>query len=264
MVIMARRLILTIISLIVLGIAIVILFLKTTIDMADFFTQLAVGLTLLLPIIGYWGFKPYIDRFLEKRKNSLDSNKLIEESNEINLGHPIFENNIYHYKSREELPKFSDLTNYATESVDICALTSTLMILQHSDVIKKSIRKGIKFTFLLFDKHSEHLDTYKKILENSEDLENQITTSMKRLCKMKKQLGSSNIIIKTYNSFEKIGTIIVDKNNDRAIIKIEEYNMSNPNMRRNEIVFKRDNPDYYQSCLDNYNNLLEKSNNYNC
>ena len=214
--------------------------------MADFFTQLAVGLTLLLPIIGYWGFKPYIDRYLEKRK-TLDSNKLIEESNEINLGHPKFENNIYHYNSREELPKFSDLINYATESVDICAITSILMILQHSDVIKKSIRKGIKFTFLLFDKYSEHLDTYKKILENSEDLENQITTSMERLCKMKKELGSSNIIIKTYNSFERIGTIIVDKNNDRAIIKIEEYNVGNPNSRRNEIVFKTHNPDYYQS-----------------
>ena len=70
MAIMARRLILTIISLIALGIAIVILFLKTTIDMTDFFTQLAVGLTLLLPIIGYWGFKPSIDRYLERRKES--------------------------------------------------------------------------------------------------------------------------------------------------------------------------------------------------
>lgn len=30
----------------------------------------------------------------------------------------------------------------------------------------------------------------------------------------------------------------MDKNNDRGIIKIEEYNMGNPNMKRNEIVFK--------------------------
>lgn len=91
-------------------------------------------------------------------------------------------------KDSEEFTKFSDLINYATESLDICAITSTLMILQHSNVIKKSIRKGIKFTFLLFDKYSEHLDTYNKILENSEDLENEIITSMKRLCKMKKNL----------------------------------------------------------------------------
>ena len=197
---------------------------------------------------------------MERRKSSVD----FEESKELNLGHPKFKNNIYHYNSREELPKFSDLINYATESVDICAISSTLMILQHSDVIKKSIRKGIKFTFLLFDKYSEHLGTYKKILENSEDLENQITTSMKQLCKMKKEFGSNNLIIKTYNSFERTGIIIVDKNNERAIIKIEEYNVGNPNSRRNEIVFKTRNPKYYQSFLDSYNSLLEKLNDYNC
>lgn len=257
---MTRRLILTIISIISLGIAIVGIFINTTINMADFYTQLLVGLILLIPIIGVWGCKPYIDRFLERRKSSFD----FEENKELKLGHPKFENKIYHYHSREELPKFSDLINYATESVDICAITSELMVLQHSNVIKNAIRRGIKFTFLLFDKYSEYIDTYKKILENSEDLENQITTSIKRLCEMKKEFGSSNIIIKTYNSFEKIGIIVVDKNKDRAFIKIEEYNVGNPDSRRNELVFKKCNSEYYQSYLDKYNSLLENSNNYTC
>jgi hypothetical protein len=41
----------------------------------------------------------------------------------MKLGHQdSVENNVYHYNSREELPKFSNLINYATESLDICAL----------------------------------------------------------------------------------------------------------------------------------------------
>ena len=141
MAIMARRLILTIISLIALGIAIVILFLKTTIDMTDFFTQLAVGLTLLLPIIGYWGFKPSIDRYLERRKESNKVKREIGKPNSIEKG-------IQHYNSRDRIP-LKEILDNANDSVDMSALTFTVITYEDSSLIERKLKKRNKIYFCI-------------------------------------------------------------------------------------------------------------------
>ena len=226
-------------------------------DILNFLPQIIIPSIFAILI---WGFRQRIwDKLFPKAKD-LQELKIFHPPSEMKLGHPhSFENDIYYYNSREDLPKFNDFINYATESIDISAITSTLMILQHSNVIKNALKKGIKFTFLLLDKNSEHIDTYKKILKNSEDLENQISTSIERLCGIKKELDTYNLAIKTYDLFENVGIIVVDKNKDKALIKIEEYNSDNPNRRRNELAFKIHNTDFYESSLTEYNKLLDES-----
>jgi len=257
---MERRLILTIISLIVLGIAIVILFLKTNIDMADFFTQLAVGLTLLLPIIGYWGFKPFIDRYLERRKESINENKQNQEKTitKPNTG-------IQYYNTRDDLPKFKELIDSATKTVDMSALSYYLMILGQSNVIKKALKKGRKFTFLILDVNSKEVDKYIQTLENAKDLKNHINSTLEILCELKKELkDKDNLTIKTYDSFPKHGITLIDKDTENALVKVEYYNFDNPKTRANKIAYKVDNPDFYESSLTDYNELLEKSKDYIC
>ena len=48
------------------------------------------------------------------------------------------------------------------------------------------------------------------------------------------------------------------------MVKVEQYNFDNPNTRRNKIAYKVDNPDFYESSLSEYNELLEKSKEYVC
>ena len=72
------------------------------------------------------------------------------------------------------------------------------------------------------------------------------------------------LTIKTYDSFQKYGIIIIDKDTENALVKVEQYNFDNPNTRRNKIAYKVDNPDFYESSLSEYNELLEKSKEYVC
>ena len=235
------------------------------INLVDFYTGLAISLVLSILALLSWTFKPELDRFSEKRKKSLEIDKQNKEMVQRTIGKPNkIDNGIQHYDTREDLPKFNELINSATETVDMSAITYTIMILHHSNVIKKALKKGIKFTFLLLDKDSDEVDKYIQVLENAKDLKHHIISSIESLCDIKRELkDKDNLLIKTYDSFERKGMIIIDKNKD-GLIKVEEYNFDNPINRRNKIAYKIDKPDFYQTCVNEYTELLEKSKDYVC
>ena len=81
---------------------------------------------------------------------------------------------------------------------------------------------------------------------------------------LKKELNKDNLTIKTYDSFQKHNIIIIDKDTENALVKVEYYNFDNPKTRPNKITYKVDNPDFYESSLMDYNELLEKSKDYVC
>lgn len=181
------------------------------------------------------------------------------------LGNPRIAEGIQQYENRDDLPKFKELIASATETVDMSGLSFTLMILQHSNVIKKALKKGIKFTFLILDVDSKEVDKYSQTFENAKDLKNHINCTLEILCELKKELkDKDNLTVKTYDSFQKYGIIIIDKGKVNALIKVEEYNLNNPDTRRNKIAYKIDNPEFYESSLSEYNELLEKSKDYVC
>jgi len=86
------------------------------------------------------------------------------------LGSPRIVEGIQQYENRDELPKFKELIATATETVEMSGLSFTLMILQHSNVIKNALKKGRKFTFLILDVNSKEVDKYSQTLENANDL----------------------------------------------------------------------------------------------
>jgi len=153
----------------------------------------------------------------------------------------------------------------ATETVDMSALSYYLMILDHSNVIKKALKKGTKFTLLILDTNSKEVEKYIQTLENGKYLKQQINSVLEILCELKKELkNKDNLMIKTYDSFQKHNIIIIDKDTEYALVKVEYYNFDNPKTRANKIAYKVDNPDFYESSLTDYNELLEKSKDYIC
>ena len=181
------------------------------------------------------------------------------------LGSPRIIEGIQQYENSDELPKFKELMTSAKETVDMSGLSFTLMILQHFNVIKKALKKGRKFTFLILDVNSKEVEKYSQTFENAKDLKSHINSTLEFLCELKKELkDKNNLTIKTYDSFQKYGIIIIDKDTENALVKVEQYNFDNPNTRRNKIVYKVDNPDFYESSLSEYNELLEKSKEYVC
>jgi len=96
-------------------------------------------------------------------------------------------------------------------------------------------------------------------------LKNHINSTLEILCDLKKELkDKDNLTIKTYDLFQRHGIIIIDRDKEHTLIKVEYYNLDNPDTRRNRIAYKVDNPDFYDSSLMDYNELLEKSTDYNC
>ena len=190
-----------------------------------------------IPFILAWGFKDRIRKWFSHGKET--SNNIISSNSDSitkRIGKPTnIENGIQHYDEREDLPTFNELINSASETIDMSAISYALVILQHSNVINTALKKGIKFTLLTLDKDSNEVDKYIQSLENAKDLKHHITSSLEILCDMKKELkDKDNLIIKVYDSFEKYGIILIDKDKENGLIKIEEYNLDNPNSRRNK------------------------------
>jgi hypothetical protein len=221
----------------------------------------SIGTILIIRLYHY--LKKKKEKTIEIEKpTSINNNETQSQTISITkkLGNPRIAEGIQQYENRDELPKFKELIASATETVAMSGLSFTLMILPHSNVIKKALKKGIKFTFLILDVDSKEVDKYSQTFENAKDLKDHINSTLEILCELKKELkNKDNLTIKTYDSFQRYGIIIIDKDKENALIKVEEYNFVNPDTRRNKIAYKIDNPDFYESALSEYNELLEKS-----
>ena len=201
-----------------------------------------------------------IEKSISTNNNETQSQQTISVTKKLDSSRII--EGIQKYENSDELPKFKELMASAMETVDISGLSFTLMILQHSNVIKKALKKGRKFTFLILDADSKEVEKYSQTFENAKNLKNHIDSTLEILCELKKELkNKNNLTIKTYELFQKYSIIIIDKDTENALVKIEQYNFNNPNTRRNKIVYKVDNPDFYGSSWIEYNELLEKSKN---
>lgn len=204
-----------------------------------------------------------IEKSISTNNNETQSQQTISVTKKLGSSRII--EGIQQYENSDELPKFKELMTSATKTVDMSGLSFTLMILQHFNVIKKALKKGRKFTFLILDGDSKEVEKYSQTFENAKDLKNHINSTLEILCELKKQLkDKNNLTIKTYDLFQKYGIIIIDKDTENALVKVEQYNFDNPNTRRNKIAYKVDNPDFYESSWIEYNELLEKSKDYVC
>ena len=187
-----------------------------------------------------------IEKSISTNNNETQSQQTISVTKKLDSSRII--EGIQKYENSDELPKFKELMASAMETVDISGLSFTLMILQHSNVIKKALKKGRKFTFLILDADSKEVEKYSQTFENAKNLKNHIDSTLEILCELKKELkNKNNLTIKTYDSFQKYGIVIIDKDTENALVKVEQYNFYDPNTRRNRIAYRIDNPDFYES-----------------
>jgi hypothetical protein len=212
--------------------------------------------------------KNYVKR---KKENTLEIDKCLSNnktrtiSNTKKLGSPSIVEGIKKYENRDYLPKLNQLIANANKTVDMSALSYYLMILDHVNVIKKALKKGTKFTLLILDTNSKEVEKYSQTLEDGKYLKQHINSVLKILCELKKELkNKDNLMIKTYDSFQKHNIIIIDKDTEYALVKVEYYIFDNPETRANKLAYKVDNPDFYESSLTDYKELLEKSKDYIC
>ena len=121
-----------------------------------------------------------IEKSISTNNNETQSQQTISVTKK--LGSPRIIEGIQQYENSDELPKFKELMTSATETVDMSGLSFTLMILQHFNVIKKALKKGRKFTFLILDVDSKEVDKYSQTFENAKDLKNHINSTLEILC----------------------------------------------------------------------------------
>ena len=80
-----------------------------------------------------------IEKSISTNNNETQSQQTISVTKKLDSSRII--EGIQKYENSDELPKFKELMASAMETVDISRLSFTLMILQHSNVIEKALKK---------------------------------------------------------------------------------------------------------------------------
>jgi hypothetical protein len=257
----SRRKVIGLLSIIGVIIIVVSLSVMGVIDLTDFYTQLAVGLILLIPTIGYFTLGPEIERRTTSRISTAESPRRTEQgpsSVSQVVGSPnSIENKIQHYNTRDEL-RFGELLSLAHKKIEMSALTFYIVTLQYLGDVETTINRGVKITFLLLDPHSKHVQRYTQSLHASQDMKYQIEKSLELLCDLKNRLDSrlrEKLEIKTYDSYTDRSIIVIDS----KIIKVEDRPMgSDSKSRPNHLTFKKDNKDYFRQYLREHNRIVGK------
>lgn len=153
------------------------------INLVEYATQLAVGLTLVALGVAYWMFRPRIDRWTEITHNNrtpriiehwaLFSHAKRNPDVRREVIHPI-----HHYNSRQELPSFSKMLSITGNSVDFVGLDFRIIIHQFMSVIRDLIYRNVRVTFLLLDPNSRYVDVQSKTLFAASDLKESIQKSL--------------------------------------------------------------------------------------
>ncbi|MGA9155134.1 MAG: hypothetical protein WBZ36_31510 [Candidatus Nitrosopolaris sp.] len=236
---MRKRIGLAAIAVIVVVVA--ILFRFGGVKLTDFNTQLAVGLSLMVPVILYFMFKPEI----ESRLRPSHLKKMVEQTQP--QPDTLEGDVIRHYATRDEL-KFHHMLSIAHDSVEMLALTFTIVTEQYYDELNYALSKGISLTFLLLDPNSKETRRQRGLYHRSDDLKYQIRNSLKVLCSLKRKFPDK-IIIKLYDARALRGITVIDrKNSDNAWIRVERRELDSvPNSRPSDAWFRREEEDRFDS-----------------
>jgi hypothetical protein len=237
--------------------------------MSEFTTQLAVGLAMLLPFIAAFTFKPEISKLINLRVKHVENIPAIstekiqtKRKGVTKLGYPdSIEKGVQIYNRRSHIP-LEVLFAEAQQSIAMLAVTFHTITTNQIEILRETIYRGVRITFLILDLASTHAVNRKEDFHEGEEVKHHIERSIRVLCEEKKNLPSSfkdNLIIKTYDRKIKHSIMIIDNN----LIKIEEHPIgSSPDFRRNSLAFKSDNGPFFQQHLTEYHQIDSK--NYEC
>jgi hypothetical protein len=238
------------------------------INLIEYITQLAVGLTLLILGIIYWIFRPKIDYWVESKtsmKRSIPTkimNDEDEETKPIDASANI--EPVHHYNTRDELP-FANMLSIAKSTVEMSAVSFTILTLQHYEDVRSAIARGLKFTFLILEPNSQYVEKQTEFYHASDDLKNQIEKAISRLCNLQKEYPEG-VILRTYDSLARYSITIIDRDNtDNAWARIERRPVgSDSNSRSSEAAYRKYDIGFFNQSKDEYDKILRRSKIYDC
>lgn len=172
------------------------------------------------------------------------------------------EHGIRYYRLRSELPKIDHILSLdMIESVEILSVTSYILMLDHWVSIESAVNRGVKMTFLILDPQDSSSVNVQKQIYRGKDIKQQIKTSIRDLCKIKKGLTGGmkkNLMIFTYKGILRLGVMIVKfKDNDNSWLKIERFTVGqDANTLPSEAAYYHDNPKFVVQHSNAYNQYL--------
>jgi len=240
------------------------------INLTEYVTQLAAGLTLLILGIIYCTFRPKIDHWVESKtgvKKGLIPTQITNVGNNIAKEQTdvrVEIEPVHHYKTRDALP-FADMLSIANSTVEMSAVSFTILTLQHYEDVSSAIARGLKFTFLILEPNSQYVGKQTDLYHAAEDLKNQIEKAISRLCNLKKEYPE-DVIIRTYDSVARYSITIIDRNDtDNAWARIERRPVgSDSNSRSSEAAYRKNDLGFFNQSKDEYDKILRRSKIYDC
>jgi len=210
-----------------------------------------------------WGFRKRIwgESNNSMTQSSVTNTRRMEANLAVFMGSPDFVDPkyIWHYHTRDRI-NFPVFLRQAKKKIRMSALTFSLLTLQYEPLLRELASNGIKLTFLILDPLSEEAKRQTSLYRSSNDLTDQINSSLKRLCELK-QRYPKNITIKKYALLHGDSITILDD----STIKVEEHVIdSGPNDRENLVIFKKDSKKDFSSYLKQFNGLEKSATEHQC
>jgi hypothetical protein len=166
---------------------------------------------------------------------------------------------IWHYHSRDRI-NFPVFMRQAKKKIRMSALTFSLLTLQHELLLRELVSDGKKLTFLILDPSSEQAKIETSQYASSNDLIDQINSSLTRLCELKERYPK-NITIKKYTRLHGNSITILDD----STVKVEEHVVdSGPNDRENLVIFKKDSKKDFLNYLKQFKDLEKSATEHQC
>lgn len=183
----------------------------------------SIGTILIIKLYSY--LKKKKEKLLKLKKpisahNNEPQSQTISITKQLGTPNSI-ENGIQHYNSRDRIP-LKEILDNTKDTIDMSALTFSVIKENDLSLIERKLKKGIKFTFILPDKNSKIIDRHIDRYPSSTDLKEKIEKSIDELSNLKTKF-KDNVTIKINNTDNFDNSIIlVDKNKpEKTFIKVE-------------------------------------------
>jgi hypothetical protein len=206
-------------------------------------------------------FKSEIEKFSEKRKKSVEVNI---EKVQKEIGKPnSIEKCIQHYNSRDRI-SLKEILDNTTNTVEMSALTFSVIKDNDLSLIERKLKKGIKFTFILPDRNSTIIDRHIDRYPSSKDFKEKIERSITELSNLKTKFKNNvTIKINITDNFDN-SIILVDKNKpEKTFIKVESRPIWKSGIERgSDLVFREDDENNYSEWKKLYDDIFDSSKDY--
>lgn len=145
-----------------------------------------------------------------------------------------------------------------------------MITLDYIESIKKAASRDVELEFLVLDPGSdENLNVQSKNYPAGKTLREQLQQSLNELCRIRNELQEDkrhNIIIRLYDKIIRNGiTVVYLESPDDIWLRVEDYAVgSEPNSRKSEAAYKKDDDNFYQYNIYEYNQLQKNSKIHSC